>query len=94
LRSPTWKRKGRRTRRDTVSAKDPKNEFAEGEIPGSAHAEPSRNASRRQAAGAARRDLPPGATYAETTRAMIEAVRASFAQLTDDDALYLIRMVR
>ena len=44
--------------------------------------------------GAARRDLPPGATYADTTRAMIEAVRASFAQLTDDDALYLIRMVR
>lgn len=43
---------------------------------------------------AARRDLPPGTTYADTTRAMIRAVRASFAQLTEDDALYLIRMVR
>ena len=43
---------------------------------------------------AARRELPPGTGYAETTRAMIQAVRASFAQLTEDDALYLIRMVR
>jgi hypothetical protein len=43
---------------------------------------------------AARRQLPPGTTYAATTNALVEAVRANFAQLTDDDALYLIRMVR
>jgi hypothetical protein len=43
---------------------------------------------------AARRELPPGTTYAATTHALVDAVRAKFAQLTDDDAIYLIRMVR
>jgi hypothetical protein len=42
----------------------------------------------------ARAGLPAGAGYDSTTQAMVAAVRASFPQMSDDDALYLIRMVR
>ena len=38
--------------------------------------------------------LPAGTGYDRTTQAMVEAVRAAFPQMSDDDALYLIRMVR
>ena len=42
----------------------------------------------------ARAALPAGTGYDRTTQAMVEAVRAAFPQMSDDDALYLIRMVR
>lgn len=42
----------------------------------------------------ARAELRPGTAYAQSTRAMLDAVRGAFPQLSDDDAAYLIRMVR
>lgn len=42
----------------------------------------------------ARAELRPGMSYAQSTRAMLEAVRDAFPQLSEDDAAYLIRMVR
>jgi hypothetical protein len=42
----------------------------------------------------ARGELRPGSSYAQATRAMLDAVREAFPQLSDDDAAYLIRMVR
>jgi hypothetical protein len=42
----------------------------------------------------ARAQLRPGTSYAQSTRAMLDAVRDAFPQMNDDDAAYLIRMVR
>lgn len=42
----------------------------------------------------ARAGLRPGTSYANATRAMLEAVREAFPQLSEDDAAYLVRMVR
>ncbi len=42
----------------------------------------------------ARAALGPGTPYAQATRAMLDAVRDAFPQLSDEDAAYLIRMVR
>lgn len=42
----------------------------------------------------ARAEMRPGTPYAQATRAMLEAVRDAFPQLSEDDAAYLIRMVR
>lgn len=44
--------------------------------------------------GRVRADLRPGTSYANATRAMLDAVRDAFPQLSEDDAVYLIRMVR
>ena len=41
-----------------------------------------------------RAEMRPGTAYAQSTRAMLDAVRGAFPQLSDDDAAYLIRMVR
>jgi hypothetical protein len=41
-----------------------------------------------------RATLRPGMSYGQTTDAMIDALRDAFPQLSDDDAAYLIRMVR
>jgi hypothetical protein len=42
----------------------------------------------------ARAEMRPGTPYAQATRAMLDVVRDAFPQLSEDDAAYLIRMVR
>ena len=42
----------------------------------------------------ARAELRPGTPYAQATRAMLDKVRDAFPQLNEDDAAYLVRMVR
>jgi hypothetical protein len=42
----------------------------------------------------ARAEMRPGTPYAQATRAMLDVVRDAFPQLSEDDAVYLIRMVR
>jgi hypothetical protein len=42
----------------------------------------------------ARAEMRPGTPYAQATRAMLDVVRDAFPQLSGDDAVYLIRMVR
>lgn len=38
--------------------------------------------------------MRPGTPYSQATREMLDAVRDAFPQLSEDDAAYLIRMVR
>ncbi len=55
---------------------------------------PVRLAAVAEICSAVRKELPPGTGYSQTTKAFVERVRGAFAQLTEEDALYLIRMVR